>query len=128
MIQFLKGQGTYPSPMSDYWKNWLSHNVLGSVKYIWNVEIFNLEPHKICFCFLRKCILTKRFVRRLLPQTGHMGVFTKGGNQLVLNYIFCCSAMKPLHSWIYFQNFCNFVFMLMNAREQSLTFFVYQFH
>ena len=33
--------------MSDNWKNWHSDKVLGSVKYIWNVEIFNLEPKKI---------------------------------------------------------------------------------
>ena len=39
-----------------------------------------------------------------------------------------CFAMKPIHLLIYFQNVCNFVCMLLNARKQSLTFFVYQFH
>ena len=36
--------------------------------------------------------------------------------------LFCCFAVKPIHLWIYFQNFCNFVCMLMNAKERSLNF------
>ena len=33
-----------------------------------------------------------------------------------------CFAVKPIYLWIYFQNFCNFVCMLMNAKERSLNF------
>ena len=46
MIQFVKGPGTEPCPISDYWKNWPSDKVLGPVKYILNVEIFNIKPKK----------------------------------------------------------------------------------
>ena len=30
-------------------KNWPSYRVLGSVQYIWNVEIFSMEPKKKVF-------------------------------------------------------------------------------
>ena len=44
-----KGPGTKASisPMSDYWTNWQSVEVLDFVKNVPNVEISNLEPKKM---------------------------------------------------------------------------------
>ena len=48
----LKGPGTWASisPVSDYWTNWPSVEVLAFVKAAQNVEISNLEPKKN-WCF-----------------------------------------------------------------------------
>ena len=63
------------------------------------------------------------------PSYGIGATIRIGREILCLPYAgFFCFAMKPIHLLIYFQNFWNFVCMLLNAREQSLTIFVYQFH
>ena len=48
-IFFVKGPGTWASlsPVSDYWTNWPSVEVLAFVKDARKVEILNLEPKKI---------------------------------------------------------------------------------
>ena len=77
---------------------------------------------KLSFFFFYKCLLIKHFIRRLLPQKWSMGAFTQGGNWLLFNWSSFCFALKPINLWIYFQNFCNFTCMLMNARKRAFNF------
>ena len=49
-----KGPGTQASisPVSDYWTNWPSVEVLAFVKDVQNVKISNLEPKKCVFLLM----------------------------------------------------------------------------
>ena len=95
---------------------------MGSIKYIWNVEIFNREPNKIRFFFANvfwwnissgDCF-HKHDIWEFSPRAGI--------NCYRIQFVVCLS-IKPIYLLIYFQNFSNFVCILLNAREQSPTFF-----
>ena len=62
-----------------------------------------------------------------LPETAstsmtYAGSFQQERESTAIEFDFFCFAMKRIHLLIYFQNLCNFVGMLLNAREQSVTF------
>jgi hypothetical protein len=86
-----------------------------------------MEPNKI------RCFLQTFSDETFLPETAstsmtYAGSFQQEQESTAIELDFFCFAMKRIHLLIYFQNLCNFVCMLLNAREQSATFFVYQFH
>ena len=94
---------------------------MGSVKYIWNVKIFNLKPKKICFFFCN-CFQTKHLSGHCFNKHDIWEFLSRAGINWYWIRLFSCFAVKPIHLWIYFWNFCNFVCMLMNAKERSLNF------
>ena len=95
--------------MSDYWKNWPSDKVLGSVKYVCNFEIFHLEPKNIKF-FLQM-FSDETFHPETASTNMTYGSFHPGRELTAIELEFFSFALKPINLWIYFQNFCNFVCM-----------------
>ena len=77
--------------MSDYLKNWPSHKGLGSVKYIWNVKIFNLEPKKLSVFFL--LFSDKTFHPETASKNMTYGSFHQGREStgIVLDFLLFCS-------------------------------------
>ena len=80
--------------MSDYGKNWPSHKVLGSVKYIFNLEQKKLSDFLQMFS-------DKTFYPETASTNMTYGSFHQGRESTGIELDFLL-VMKPIHLCIYF--------------------------
>ena len=72
--------------------------------------------------FFCNCFQTKHLSGHCFNKHDIWEFLSRAGINWYWIRLFSCFAVKPIHLWIYFWNFCNFVCMLMNAKERSLNF------